>query len=114
MFKTSLFMGSLTFKHVTYFGFYLGGITTALFTLGMVVLYRRYCGLHPEVLHKEVLRRISKAPVVVEKFGTSASDCHSRGFSVLSRSEVTHHLHLLSTGGELSNGQFKAYSSTGA
>lgn len=69
MFKTSLFMSSLTFKHVTYFGFYLGGITTTLVVLGLAVLYRRYCGLHPEALYKDVLRRVSQTPVVVEKFG---------------------------------------------
>ncbi|EGD78770.1 hypothetical protein PTSG_01747 [Salpingoeca rosetta] len=84
MFKTSSFMSSLTFKHVTYFGFYLGGITTGLAVVGFAILYRRYCGLHPEALYKDVLRRVSKTPVVVDKFG-----------------------------GRMSVGQFKAYAPTG-
>jgi hypothetical protein len=53
VYKTSSFMASLNFTHVTSFGFYLGGIASGGIVLASAAMFRRLRGVHPESVFKE-------------------------------------------------------------
>eukprot|EP00055_Hartaetosiga_balthica_P000670 m.137184 g.137184 ORF g.137184 m.137184 type:complete len:298 (-) comp11385_c0_seq1:40-933(-) len=79
--RVSKFMSSLTFVNVTYFGFYLGGIASAFLVVLGALLWRKYRGLHPESLHREVMRRISNTAIINKKLGKEVVTGDFRAYS---------------------------------
>jgi len=53
VYKTSIFMATLNFTHVTSFGFYLGGLASGGIVLATAAMFRRLRGVHPENVFKE-------------------------------------------------------------
>lgn len=69
MYRTTQFMSSLTFVHVSSFGFYVGGVVSAGLMLGAFYLARRYTSVQPDQLFNDALRRVTKHPAIKKELG---------------------------------------------
>eukprot|EP00049_Salpingoeca_infusionum_P000274 m.38646 g.38646 ORF g.38646 m.38646 type:complete len:295 (+) comp10218_c0_seq1:295-1179(+) len=80
VYRTTVFMGSLNFKHITKFGFYLGGVFSTLLVFGIALLWRKYGMLHPDRLHQCVLTRIAGNRLVMDKLGANLYSSKFRAY----------------------------------